>query len=82
MRNLEKFGKLGKAFLILSILSLFSLSALAQSVKGIVKDTAGEPIIGATVKVVGTASGAVTDINGQFSVKADGNSTLAVSYVG
>ena len=59
MRISETFGKLGRAFLILSILSLFSLSALAQSVKGIVKDQAGDAIIGATVKVEGTKTGAL-----------------------
>lgn len=82
MRISETFGKLGRAFLILSILSLFSLSALAQSVKGIVKDQAGDAIIGATVKVEGTKTGAITDVDGQFTVKAGANSTLTVSYVG
>lgn len=82
MRISETFGKLGRAFLILSILSLFSLSALAQSVKGIVKDQAGDAIIGATVKVVGTKTGAITDADGQFTVKAGANSTLSVTYVG
>lgn len=82
MRISETFGKLDRAFLILFILSLFSLSALAQSVKGIVKDQAGDAIIGATVKVVGTKTGAITDADGQFTVKAGANSTLSVTYVG
>ena len=56
---------------------------MAQStIKGTVNDEAGEPIIGASVKVQGTKTGAVTDFNGNFSVQADANSTLVISYIG
>ena len=59
------------------------MGAWAQGVvKGIVNDEAGEPIIGATVKVVGTNTGAITDMDGQFSVNAASNAQLSVSYVG
>jgi len=67
----------------LFLLCLFPLGAMAQSiVKGTVNDEAGEPIIGATVKVQGTNAGAITDFNGNFSVQAASNATLNVSYVG
>ena len=67
----------------LFLLCLFPLGAMAQSiVKGTVNDEAGEPVIGATVKVVGAQSGAITDFNGNFSVEAGSNATLEVSYVG
>lgn len=43
----------------------------------------GEPIIGATVVVTGTTTGAVTDVDGNFSIKApESAKTLTVSYVG
>ena len=59
------------------------MGAWAQGVvKGIVNDEAGEPIIGATVKVVGTNTGAITDMDGKFSVNAASNAQLSVSYVG
>ena len=59
------------------------MGALAQSfVKGTVNDEAGEPIIGATVKVQGSNTGAITDFNGNFSVEAPSNATLNISYVG
>lgn len=59
------------------------MGAWAQGVvKGIVNDEAGEPIIGATVKVVGTNTGAITDMDGQFSLNAASNAQLSVSYVG
>ena len=67
----------------LFLLCLFPLGAMAQSlVKGTVKDSAGEPIIGASVKVQGAKTGAITDFNGDFSVQADNNATLVISYIG
>ena len=67
----------------LFLLCLFPMGALAQgTVKGTVNDEAGEPIIGATVKVQGTKAGAITDFNGNFSIEAGPNATLNVSYVG
>ena len=67
----------------LFLLCLFPLGAMAQSlVKGTVKDVAGEPIIGASVKVQGAKTGAITDYNGNFSVQASDNATLVISYIG
>ena len=67
----------------LFLLCLFPLGAMAQSlVKGTVKDVAGEPIIGASVKVQGAKTGAITDFNGDFSVQAANNATLVISYIG
>ena len=54
----------------------------AQSVKGIVKDDGGEPVIGATVREVGTQNGTVTDFNGNFELKNVTKSEVQVSYVG
>ena len=71
-----------KLQLLLFLVCFIPLGALAQTVKGTVSDEAGEPIIGASVKVVGTGTGSVTDVNGQFSVNAASNARLAISYVG
>ena len=62
----------------------FAAMAQANSdkVTGVVKDSNGEPLIGVTVKVKGTNRGTVTDLNGNYSIKADRNSTLQFSYVG
>lgn len=51
-------------------------------IKGKVLDTMGEPIIGASVVVVGTTIGTFTDIEGEFSIMAVENSTLKISYIG
>ena len=77
------FKSLQKPLVALFLLCLFPMGALAQSlVKGTVNDEAGEPIIGATVKVQGANVGAITDFNGNFSIQAGSNATLNISYVG
>lgn len=52
------------------------------TVRGSVKDSRGEPIVGATVVDEATRRGTVTDLDGNFSIQADANSTLSVSYIG
>jgi TonB-linked SusC/RagA family outer membrane protein len=56
----------------------------AQTINGNVKDNTGEPIIGATVMEQGTSNnGAVTDIDGNFTLTLKGNSKkVTISYVG
>ena len=62
----------------------FCGNAFAQkiSVKGQVVDAAGESIIGATVRVLGTTAGTITDLDGNFMLDADLKDSLAVSYIG
>src|SRR3712207_3148900 len=50
--------------------------------KGHVTDVHGEPIIGASVKVVGGTQGVITDLNGQFSITVPANTSLEISYLG
>ncbi len=80
MRNFD-FMKRTLGMVIL-FLMLSVQGAWAQAVKGTVNDEAGEPVIGASVKVVGSKTGAVTDFNGKFSVNAPSNGQLEISYVG
>jgi TonB-linked SusC/RagA family outer membrane protein len=54
----------------------------AHTVKGKVTDDKGEPIIGATVKVKGGAVGAISDLDGMFSIEVPDNATLEISYIG
>ena len=70
---------------ILMMLALVASPMLlsAQSVvKGHVKDDAGEPVIGATVREVGTPNGTVTDFDGNFELKNVAKGEIQVSYVG
>lgn len=71
--------------LLLILFSAISLSVSAQTitVTGNVKDTNGEPIIGASVVEKGnTTNGTITDLDGNFSIKVDGKKTLVISYIG
>lgn len=62
---------------------LVSGAMLAQSqVSGTVTDDNGEPVVGAAVRVDGTKTGTITDIDGHFSLSAPANSRLTVSYLG
>lgn len=55
----------------------------AKTVKGTVVDNIGEPVIGASVKVVGTTNGAVTDLDGNFALtNVPKNATVEISYIG
>ena len=82
MRKLEKLGTWGRSFLLLSILCFFAVYAQAQTVSGVVKDQNGDPVIGATVKIVGSKAGTVTDSKGHYSIEAPNGSILSVSYIG
>lgn len=53
-----------------------------QSVSGIIKDAAGEPIIGASVLEKGTTNGTITDFDGKFALSVTPGATLVVSYIG
>lgn len=70
-------------FLLLTLLS-FSLIALAQQkVTGKVKDSSGEPVIGASVVVKGNNTmGTITDFDGNFMLDVPTKSVLVISYIG
>ena len=53
-----------------------------NEVEGVVKDASGEPIIGATVRVVGTKIATVTDFDGNFKINAKSGQSLQITYVG
>ena len=54
----------------------------AKTVTGMVTDVSGEPIIGANIRIKGTTTGTITDIDGNFSIKAEPQSVIEVSYIG
>lgn len=70
-------------FLLLTLLS-FSLTALAQQkVTGKVKDSSGEPVIGASVVVKGNNTmGTITDFDGNFMLDVPAKNVLVISYIG
>ncbi len=68
---------------ILVLLMLLLPCVLMAQIKGVVLDESGEPIIGASVVVVGTNQGTITDFDGQFVIEnAPSNATIEVTYLG
>ncbi len=72
------------SFLMVFMMTGLSQSVMAQSIKvaGKVIDKNQEPLIGATVRVVGTQGGTITGIDGGFNVECPRNSTLEISFIG
>lgn len=73
-----------KVLLMLVVGLLLSVDAFAQqiAIKGIVKDTTGEPVIGANVVVKGTTNGTITDFDGVFQLNANKGDIITVSFIG
>ena len=73
-----------KSVFVLTCLLLSTSVAMAQTktVTGTVTDSFNEPLIGASILVKGTSTGAVTDMNGKYSISVTPNDVLVFSYVG
>lgn len=80
----KMFMKKKVSFIFLMLLMLIPLGAFAQTqmIKGRVMDEKGEAIIGATVTVKGTLDGAITDLDGNFSIKGKVSNVISITYIG
>ena len=70
---------------ILLLFLFFSAQVFAQNsgkVQGTVSDDKGETLPGVSVKIKGTETGTVTDVNGKFIINASTGQTLVFSYIG
>ena len=68
--------------LLLAFCSIFTMMG-QRSISGNVVDESSQPLIGATILVLGTSTGTVTDINGDYTIEVpEGNNTLIFSYTG
>lgn len=82
----QRSGVISSLFRMLT-LSLFVLCttvvfAQQKTIKGIVVDATGEPLIGVNVSVKGTTIGIITDIDGKYTLEVPTNATLVFSYIG
>lgn len=69
--------------ILIWIMAIGAVFAQEITVKGTIEDEAGEPIIGATVLVVGTSQGTISDFDGNFELQGVRAGTdLKISYVG
>ena len=72
-----------KSLILVFTLLSFSISAAAQqNVTGVVTDDLGEPIVGATIMIVGTTTGTITDYNGTYNIMVEKGQTLSFSFIG
>ena len=67
---------------LLLVLTMMVGNITAQTIKGTVTDSSGEPIIGATVMETGTQNGVVTDLDGNFTLQNVKGKTITISYIG
>ena len=75
--------KIAKSILpLLGLLLSLSLSAQDIAVKGHVKDHTGEPLIGANILIKGTSVGTISDVDGNFTLKAAVNDILSITCIG
>lgn len=79
-------GKQAKNGIIKLVLKKDKTDSVAESsdvsVKGMVVDEAGSPVIGATVSIAGTQNGTITDAEGVFTLQAPKDALLKISYIG
>lgn len=76
-------SKLQSLFLMVFMLTGAQIMSAQQiDINGTVTDSTGEPLIGVSVTVPGTAMGAATDFDGKYSLQADAKAKLRFSYVG
>ena len=76
-------SKLQTLFAMLMFVSGIQLMSAKQiNITGTVTDVTGDPLIGVSVTVPGTKTGAATDVEGNFSLQADSKGKLRFSYVG
>ncbi|MCI7782818.1 MAG: carboxypeptidase-like regulatory domain-containing protein, partial [Parabacteroides sp.] len=59
-----------------------SVTQQTRTVTGVVTDSKGEPLLGVNVVVKGTTNGTMTDMDGHFSLPAESNAVLVISYIG
>lgn len=75
---------LGKVLFLILFLTLSAMTVMAGTIKGTIIDKqTREPLTGATVQVAGSTTGAVADIDGNYTLSvANGTYDLVVRYVG
>lgn len=73
-----------KKIVLMILVCLFQLNVWAQvkQISGIVSDEKGEPLIGVNVSVKGGTNGAITDLEGKFSLNVDSKDVVVFSYIG
>ena len=84
MKIITQCNHLNRKICFLFMMFIFAVftQVTAQTIKGKISDEKGEGLPGVSVLVKGTSNGAITDVNGEYSLAADKNATLIFSYIG
>ena len=67
---------------LLALMLTISVYAQELTLKGVIVDETDTPLIGATIQAKGTSTGAITDFDGKFTLKAKKGATITISYIG
>ncbi|WP_321331605.1 TonB-dependent receptor [uncultured Bacteroides sp.] len=81
MKNTNHYSRPLGLFIMLCLIPIWAF-AQTIAVKGVVKDSSGEPVIGASVLEVGTNNGTITDLEGGFTLKVSAKAKLNFSFIG
>ena len=84
MKHITKGNRMRKAAtaLIMTAISAATYAGNPVTVKGVITDSSGEPLVGATIAVPGTTTGTTADIDGKFTLKVEDDQTIQVTSVG
>lgn len=80
MKNIKEYEK--EFYFICFLLCSIVVVAQKKSITGIITDTAGEAVIGASIVEVGTTNGTVSDVDGNFTLSVSDNASIQVSFIG
>lgn len=75
-------ARLTSLFLLLLLFPMVCALAAPITVKGTVADATGEPLLGVSVIVKGTTQGTTTNLDGEFTIKAEEGQVIRFSYIG
>lgn len=78
----KKFKNIVRFALTFALLLVAGAASAQQTITGTVKDSSGEPIIGASVVEEGTTMGTVTDLDGNYSLSVSGKKNVVFTYIG
>lgn len=78
----NKMKNMRMALFLLFVAAAMNLSAQSITLTGNVKDSTGEPVIGASILEKGTSNGVITDFDGNFNLNVSSNATVVISYIG
>ena len=75
-------ARLTSLFLLLLLFPMVCALAAPITVKGTVTDATGEPLLGVSVIVKGTTQGTTTNLDGEFTIKAEEGQVIRFTYIG